>query len=460
MMVEKVVNKASGRKLKHHIVMASCLGLAVSLGALSVFDLTRLVEVPGTLDKALKFQPEERSVRLPGSLEYVNWGISSPEKKAPLLRVQDRRTGKQGFVDSQGTPVIPCRFESTCEFKDGLARAAIDSGDSQKWGVINERGEWVVQPKYPAVDELVGDVLSVRLDDGRGALVDRSGKVIWQSQSKNDAPSKIGSMFRISNGNLSGLINAKGEILLPCDYTNILTLPIERSRYGVLGFSYAHGLFNETYFVFGKSGRCGLVSASGRILFEPKFTQIVSAENNGVVFQDRTKYGVADLSGNILIEPKYDYITAFDKVMAAKIGHKWILLDDSGKPIDGATAINGVDVAPGMPWFSDGRGLVLVGDKIGFVDEKGKLAIQPNFEWAERFHDGYAAVWDGGTYKHFINTSGLAVGPNCVSIGSFRDGAANVHVPGILSFIKDRHLDEALKSVKLQKAQIAAARNY
>jgi len=68
--------------------------------------------------------------------------------------------GLVGYVDRQGTIVIPPRFFEAGHFHDGIAPAAeplepssLESGEARphawpKWGYIDRKGDWVVPPRY------------------------------------------------------------------------------------------------------------------------------------------------------------------------------------------------------------------------------------------------------------------------------------------------------------------------
>jgi hypothetical protein len=73
-----------------------------------------------------------------------------PGSTSALFRFE--QDGKAGFINAQGRVVIPPRFVPDWfaqeDFFEGLA--SVQAG-RWSWGVINERGDWVVPARYSEV---------------------------------------------------------------------------------------------------------------------------------------------------------------------------------------------------------------------------------------------------------------------------------------------------------------------
>jgi hypothetical protein len=73
---------------------------------------------------------------------------------------------------------------------------------------------------------------------------------------------------------------------------------------------------------------------------------------------------------------------------------------------------------------------VLRGGKWGYIDQSGKLVISPQFEAADFFYEGLAAVRLNGQ-GGFVNTAGkMMIPPKFSSTGRFSDGVAAVFIDG------------------------------
>lgn len=77
-----------------------------------------------------------------------------------------------GYVDTAGKVVIPARFRSAGEFRDGMA---IVKGE--RWGVIDMNGRYVVKPEYIAIIPAGYGLFWVRLRNA-WRLIDTTGKFI------------------------------------------------------------------------------------------------------------------------------------------------------------------------------------------------------------------------------------------------------------------------------------------
>ena len=89
-----------------------------------------------------------------------------------------------------------------------------------------------------------------------------------------------------SSGKYKGLLNLKGEIILPNIYDEIT-------------------LFAYNRLLVKKSGKYGIVDTDGKVLAEPKYDQIVDAWEYTIGFALNNKVGFMNTNCNIIIEPKY-----------------------------------------------------------------------------------------------------------------------------------------------------------
>lgn len=151
-------------------------------------------------------------------------------------------------------------------------------------------------------------------------------------------------------------------------------------------------------------GQIGFIDASGRMRFMLSAnTREVSRLSEGRVwFADPKtgKWGLIDASGNMIIEPKYDQVRPF---------------------ADGLAAVN-VGAKRQFPFM-------YVGGKWGYVDHSGKLKIRLKFESVDDFSEGLACVSDG-TSRRFIDRAGKPVLElkDSSSCGAFHGGLAPVHL--------------------------------
>jgi len=145
------------------------------------------------------------------------------------------------------------------------------------------------------------------------------------------------------------------------------------------------------------------------------------------------KTGFAERSGKLVISPQWDQAFDFTEGLALVcIG------ECDGDHQMGYRVTKAFDREPVEQTF-----------KYGYVDESGRLVINPTFEEAEPFHEGLAAVCSGkGCYYSYpkkegaeakwgyIDKSGKAViPPQFDSVGEFHEGLAWIIVGGRYGYI-------------------------
>lgn len=91
-----------------------------------------------------------------------------------MLAVQ--KGGKWGYIDTTGTPVIPCEWDSVGLFKDRMALVERDG----KYGYIDETGRIVIPVEYDSREDInFNDGYFTLLKNGHLTIRDREGNVIF-----------------------------------------------------------------------------------------------------------------------------------------------------------------------------------------------------------------------------------------------------------------------------------------
>jgi hypothetical protein len=180
-------------------------------------------------------------------------------------------------------------------------------------------------------------------------------------------------------------------------------------------------------------------------------------------------WGFIDLTGRVVVPPAWDYVEPFWKGHAFVIQNgKWGIIDGTGKVIlkpqwdqilygmpngqyvvkkDGKCGVIDADGNPVGPFVLDERavegpceGLTRVwkGKKVGFIDAMEKVVIEPQWDEASVFTDGFAMVVKDGK-EGIIDHSGKLVvdlkWDHDNDDGLFSEGLANVKLGGKWGFI-------------------------
>lgn len=139
-----------------------------------------------------------------------------------------------------------------------------------------------------------------------------------------------------------------------------------------------------------KSGdKWGYVDKKGQYVINSQFEEAYNFSEGLAMFKSTDgKYGFIDETGNYFINPIYKDASSFSEGMAC-------VVMENGKPqfIDKNNKILfTVDKAESCFGFKDGLARVKIKGKWGFIDNTGKVVVNPIYDEAQDFKDGLAAV--------------------------------------------------------------------
>lgn len=175
-----------------------------------------------------------------------------------------------------------------------------------------------------------------------------------------------------------------------------------------------------------KSGeKWGYLNTKGEYKINPQFKD-AQFFRDGIakVLSVDGKVGYISEDGKYLIPAKYKDGTPFQDGLA-------FVVSDGGYPtcIDksGETKFQ-LKQAKNAFWFSEGLAMFQTSNgKFGFVDESGKVVINPQFEYARPFHESYAAVCQNKKWG-FIDKSGkIVINPQFEGVMDFHKGKASFY---------------------------------
>ena len=199
-------------------------------------------------------------------------------------------------------------YEDAAPFGSNLC---VVDNENYLWGVIDETGEYKVEPKYTSL-EPISDTLAIFSQDYK-----------------------------------YGLLSIDGEILIEPKYNKL------------------NHISGADMLKFSTGGKYGILDYAGKEIISPKY-DLISPYNEGIatVLLDN-KYGIVDMDGKELTPLKYDTIGNFHNGIAyAKIGDLYGFINKTGREITpikykSITIITGVVIK------------VEVGGKWGIIDFEG-----------------------------------------------------------------------------------------
>ena len=143
------------------------------------------------------------------------------------------------------------------------------------------------------------------------------------------------------------------------------------------------------------------------------------------------KWGYMDMSGEMIIKPQFKVVSSFSEGLACvKIGENYGYIDRNGKLAISPKFAKAGDFSNGLARVQiggDDKGEWFNGGVIGYIDREGTFIINPQYYFAGDFHEGLAAVRIGDMCG-YINREGITViEPQFLFAFDFSLGLARVY---------------------------------
>jgi len=306
--------------------------------------------------------------------------------------------GWWGFIDKSGTLVIDWQFSGASNFVDGLAAVRVGN----MWGFIDRAGTMIVEPQFSRAFPLSGDLGAVFVR-GLWGIIDRNGTMIVEPQFED-----INGM-----GFSEGLVSVRVGTGVTARYGFIDTsgTVVIEPQFNSVGRGFSYGLAAvQTGILW------GFINTAGEMIVEPQFIGVAEFTEGlaaiALVDKDqsnmRGQRGFIDTNGNMVIEPQFGEVLPFSDGVAAFSNcydtYGWMgYLDRNGNII-----IELVDTVSGYHFnenLARANDLAKSEGGWGFIDRDGNWAIEPQFDRANNFSEGIAAVRVGDFWGY------IALGP-------------------------------------------------
>lgn len=146
--------------------------------------------------------------------------------------------------------------------------------ENNKFGVINKKGDVIVQPKYDVVQ------------------IPNPSKPVFICKYNYNAENN---QYNIK------VFNDKSEQIL---YQFVIVEPIELNS-GISSIPYEKSVLK-----FAENGKYGLIDFQGKVIVKAKYDEINSFDfNEGLLLvKEKDKYGIININGAVVVKPKYDKI--------------------------------------------------------------------------------------------------------------------------------------------------------
>lgn len=354
-----------------------------------------------------------------------------------------------GLMDDSGRWIVEPRYAWIGEYVNGAARVQLGG----KWGWIDTSGSEVVSPRFEDTGDFHDDLAWATQQCGTG-FVDRSGKWVIPPRYSRASDFKDGAALVSIQGRW-GLIDKTGKSLTGLVERNAREWrDAARTRrqegWGFIDtkgtevvapmFSYVSEFSDGLAMLTVNSGS-GFIDRSGTWVIQPMlrsarpFREGLAAAEGGY-----KSWGFIDRNCNWVIPPQFGTVSDFTDGRA--LGTKSLAngaaqpyaLDKQGQMV----ALDSPRVAAQDVLLGDSReGLqrLAVNGRWGFADKEGKWVIKPQFDDVGLFSEGFARIQKGGKWG-FIDKQGKSViAPRFTEAGDFFEGWARVRIGESWTFV-------------------------
>lgn len=283
-----------------------------------------------------------------------------------------------GFINTKGETVIPLSYNWVDDFKNGLCR--VEKNGQQL--VINKSDDIVFNQQDVYLFSIGLLKLNAHQDKTYTYNIDSKTEII-----------PINSEFvKIKKGDKYGLINTRGETILPTIYsdiqvgTSLKTFSVSKDKIikvlqlGKNPYSIdkkilsTEGFYNEFAVMKYNNGRFGCIDNQGKIRVAPQYEYICPFENDVAVVKLNGKWGIIDKNESFVAQPYYDSISVFKNKICI-VSEKGIhyLMDCNGRILtpDGYASIT----------MTKGGNYLLTKNKLkGIANANGKEIISPRYQ--------------------------------------------------------------------------------
>jgi hypothetical protein len=346
-------------------------------------------------------------------------------------QLRRQRAGCVGWLRPDGSFAIEPRFRSAQVFSGGLA--AVSEHGPFDYGYIDERGELVVEPRYFTANPHKEGLACVQLETSRTqtsewswtttyahGYIDRHGEVVIpfefeHAEDFSEERAIVGDLEKRGYIDRSGKLITEVRYQTAKPYAEGLALVAEHDEYETGGYGFLDragkvaiplaleqsGWFIEGLAPASRGGRWGFIDPRGEWAIPPRY------EASGYMMGERTvivldgKAGVIDRRGELVVPCEYERIVMLGQ---------WFKGETEGERVRVHARTGELLFETDWEVIEEPRdGLMIIARSyagpFGYMDERGRVVIEPRFGFAAPFSDGLAIVEDGGVWG-IIDRSG------------------------------------------------------
>lgn len=329
--------------------------------------------------------------------------------------------GEDGWIliNKEGKQLNSTKLQVLSNYSNGYARGQQSPWETGKWGYIDKEGNMVIPAVYSFAFDFSEGLAAVKLrgfmdfalgwSDGNVQYIDTSGNTVI-------APS-----FNFAEKFKDGRADTYTDKHVFIDKTG---KPVFEAFSPQSGFSegYMPVRLNDNKYAY--------VDVEGRTAINGPFDEASGFSDGLARVAVNGKSGYIDTEGNFVVEPQYNEGRDFSEGRAlVREGNSLYYIDKTGSR---SIRISGVNIFNGYvnkylyadSGFHEGLVAIEKDNKVGYMDNTGKVVITPRFDFAGMFSDGVAPVKKDGLYGFIDKTGQLVIEPQFTYVSNFKDGLA------------------------------------
>lgn len=248
--------------------------------------------------------------------------------------IKDRNIKKWGYINERGEFEIEPSYDLVTEFdENGLAKVF----SNKQVGLIDKEGRIVLPPEYHDISEIKEEVFTAVNDEGY-FIFDKTGLKLFETKDYSTIGTSSDGLLPVvkkdEEGNTkTGYINKKGDVIIELKYTNAwgfkngrALVKANEGKYSIIDkegneiveLSYENIVpdeDNETFMFIDDNNLYGYLNDKGEVIIEPEYSRAFPFEDGVAIVspsdveEENKKWGVIDKDNNYVIDPKYTSIT-------------------------------------------------------------------------------------------------------------------------------------------------------
>ena len=296
--------------------------------------------------------------------------------QSKLIPFKPVKSSFWGFVDEKGTIVIPAVYSKFQDFTEGYASVMDAKG---KYMIIDPSGAPLSVPFEKFEIPSIAGINLDRFKDGlinvivskKFATINKQGKIVHEAI--YDKISEYSNGFAIGNiGEVFYILNADGS-------KKQLTEPMMEVRDFKEGFAPYRA----------KNGQFGFIDSKGEITIKATFESVGYFVDGAAWAKTMEKtVGFIDTKGTWIIQPSYLAAKEFDK----ETGYALVKTVAGWQFINKKNELLSVSGVTNYGEFNEGLAYARLGEKVGFINNKGAWVIEAKYVKVENFKNGFANV--------------------------------------------------------------------